>query len=115
MMMKLRYALLFSLVLIPLTSCRNYNQALLKDDFSSLDTGLFSAPVGPHTEYHYLREAGMKGNWVVSSFGTGDGWGRAWQVKKDEQGKRMCQTMVNKSKSTHPMIISGDSLGEITG
>lgn len=110
MIMKNRGILIFTLFLISLTGCRNYDQTLLKDDFSALDTGLFSAPVGPHTEYHYLKEAGVKGNWVVSSFGTGTGWGTAWQVKKYELVNRMCQTMLNKSKSTHPMIISGDSL-----
>jgi len=92
------------------SSCRQYGQALLKDDFSALDTGLFSAPVGPHTEYHYLPEAGIKGNWAVSSFASGGNWGTAWQIKTTDNGKLMCQTIVNKNRSTHPMIVAGDSL-----
>jgi rhamnogalacturonan endolyase len=99
-----------ALMLFP--GCTNFNKPLLTDDFKSLDTGLFSAPVGPHTEYHYLAEAGIKGNWVVSSFasGGGGGWGTAWQIKNDGSGNMMCQTYLNKSKSTHPMVIAGDSL-----
>jgi len=92
-------------------SYNRYNQVLLKDDFSELDTGLFSAPVGAHTEYHYLPEAGQKGNWCVSSFASGSGWGTAWQVKSEGTGKAMHQTLYNKSaRWTHPMIIAGDSL-----
>lgn len=92
-------------------SYNRFNQVLLRDDFSKLDTGLFSAPVGAHTEYHYLPEAGQKGNWSVSSFASGAGWGTAWQVKEDGTGKAMHQTFYNKSvRWTHPMIIAGDSL-----
>lgn len=86
-------------------------QVNLTDDFSDLDTGMFSASVGAHTEYHYLPEAAPKGNWVVSSFASGDAWGKAWQVETDGTGHAMCQTLLNKSqKWTHPMIITGDSL-----
>ncbi len=90
-----------------------YNSILLKDDFSAQDTGLFSAPVGAHSEYHYLPEAGTKGNWVVSCFGSGDGWGSAWRVEKEKDLKVMCQTFRNnKLRSSHPMVIAGDSLWE---
>jgi len=83
----------------------------LQDDFSQFDTGLFSAPVGPHTEYHYLPEAGTKGNWAVSSFASGSGWGTAWKISGEGGEKRMSQTFYNKSnRSTHPMVIAGDSL-----
>jgi len=101
------------LVAVSFISCTqsNFKQVLLKDDFSALDTGLFSAPVGAHTEYHFLPEAAPKGNWVVSSFASGDAWGRVWQVIPAESGKAMCQTYLNKSQQwTHPMIIAGDSL-----
>jgi hypothetical protein len=98
---------------VHLTGCNSYNKTLLTDDFNKLDTGLFSAPVGPHTEYHYLPEAGIKGNWVVSSFGSGTGWGTAWQIRNDGSGNIMCQTFLNdRNRSTHPMIIAGDSLWE---
>jgi len=104
----------YIIIIIIFYSCSrgpDYSVVLLRDDFSQLDTGLFSAPVGPHTEYHYLPEAGIKGNWVVSSFASGQGWGTAWQIKSEGSEKVMYQTYLNKSTlSTHPMIISGDSL-----
>jgi len=107
----------FLIVILILTTafagCNKINskQVRLIDDFSALDTGLFSAPVGALTEYHYLPEAAPKGNWVVSSFASGDEWGKAWQVKAEGTRHVMCQTLLNKSqKWTHPMIITGDSL-----
>jgi len=103
----------FLSAVLTLAACNqmNFNQVLMRDDFSQLDTGLFSAPVGPHTEYHYLPEAGTRGNWVVSSFASGGNWGTAWQIRNEGTGNMMCQTMVNRSnRSTHPMVIAGDSL-----
>ena len=111
MQQKIIFPILIAAVLF--TGCKQnrFNTILLTDDFSSLDTGLFSAPVGPHTEYHYLPEAGIKGNWVVSSFASGDGWGTAWKVRKDGIANIMYQSLNNKTnKSTHPMIIAGDTL-----
>jgi|CZCB01.1.fsa_nt_gi rhamnogalacturonan endolyase len=93
-----------------------FNRILLCDNFSDLDTGLFSAPVGPLTEYHYLPEAGKKGNWEVACFApaggmTKTGWAIAWQVKADDSQKVMCQTFLNQDyRRTHPMIVAGDSL-----
>lgn len=110
--MKSIISILITVSTLLLAGCNSFNQILLRDDFSRLDTGLFSAPVGPHTEYHYLPEAGIKGNWVVTSFASGSrGWGTAWQVKKVDNANVMCQTFLNnRSRSTHPMIIAGDSL-----
>lgn len=101
------------IIIVIITGCTrpNFRELLLRDDFSGLDTGLFSAPVGAHTEYHYLPQAGTKGNWVVTSFASGSGWGTAWQVKNNGNQKVMAQTLLNRSnRSTHPMIIAGDSL-----
>ena len=109
--MRTIFCILVTVSALTLSGCHNFNKILLRDDFSGLDTGLFSAPVGPHTEYHYLPEAGTKGNWVVSSFASGTGWGTAWTVKEEQSAKIMCQTFLNKSnRSTHPMIVAGDSL-----
>jgi hypothetical protein len=108
-----RIAVAILVIFACLCGCRqnNFNQVVLTDDFSGLDTGLFTAPVGAHTEYHFLPEAGPQGNWVISSFASGDVWGRTWQVKETENGRSLCQTIVNKSQRwTHPMIIAGDSL-----
>lgn len=95
----------------------NFTHILLQDDFSTLDTGLFSAPVGPMTEYHYLAEAGTKGNWAVTSFAPAGGmqrigWAVAWQVLREDDSNVMHQTFRNRSafRRTHPMIIAGDSL-----
>lgn len=111
--MTVRILFLLSVLLnFQLISCSRdrYSEILLKDNFSQLDTGFFSAPVGAHTEYHYLPEAGTRGNWVVSSFASGDAWGKAWQVVQKGDSREMCQTYLNKSGATHPMIIAGDSL-----
>ena len=108
-----RNILLSVIFILVLAGCNQtrFNQVLLKDGFSSLDTGLFSAPVGAHTEYHYLPEAAPKGNWVVSSFASGDAWGTAWKVRQNGSAKTMCQTLYNRNqKWTHPMVIAGDSL-----
>jgi|WetSurMetagenome_2_1015567.scaffolds.fasta_scaffold00001_500 rhamnogalacturonan endolyase len=104
---------LLSVILVLATGCSKskFDRILLNDNFSALDTGLFFAPVGAHTEYHFLPEAAPKGNWVVTSFASGDLWGSAWQVKQEGTARVMCQTLLNKSQQwTHPMIISGDSL-----
>lgn len=114
--MKVLINLLFVVTILNLTGCKSdkLNQVLLYDNFNDLKTGLFSAPVGPHTEYHYLPEAGKKGNWEVTSFGTGrlDDWGHAWQVIENGPKKNMHQTFANYKQTqwTHPMIIAGDSL-----
>jgi rhamnogalacturonan endolyase len=102
--------ILLPILLLVDSKIPDYKNVLLRDEFSKLDTGLFSAPVGPHTEYHYLPEAGVKGNWAVSSFSSGSEWGTAWKVIKDDQTNVMRQTFRNNNRSTHPMIVAGDSL-----
>jgi hypothetical protein len=108
--MKYSIILVFILFFYSCQKGPEYNVVLLSDNFSKLDTGLFSAPVGPLTEYHYLKEAGKKGNWEVSSFASGEGWGTAWRVITEDSKNVMRQTYLNKTTSTHPIIISGDSL-----
>lgn len=81
---------------------------LLEDDFSNLPAGQFSASVGAHTEYHYLPEAGPKGNWVVSCFAPSEQ--RAWKVRQEEGRHVMAQTIVSTRKHTHPLVIAGDAL-----
>ena len=86
------------------------NQILLKDDFSRLELGMFSAPVGAHTEYHYLPEAAPKGNWTVACFATDAGSQRAWHVLERDGRRVMAQTFDNPRKHTHPMLVAGDAL-----
>jgi len=84
---------------------------LLEDDFSGLAPGMFSTPVGPHTEYHYLPEAAPKGNWAVSCFTWEPGAQRAWWVNPEHGAHVMAQTFDSKGMThTHPMVITGDTL-----
>ncbi len=84
---------------------------LLDENFSDLPVGLFSVPVGPHTEYHYLKEAAPKGAWAVTAFTWEPGSQRAWQVLDENGSHVMAQTFTNREMThTHPMIVSGDSL-----
>lgn len=86
-------------------------ETLLADDFSGLEVGMFSTPVGPHTEYHYLPQAAPKGNWAVSCFSWEPGAQRAWHVREENGNHIMVQTFDNKKmKHTHPMIVTGDEL-----
>jgi len=91
----------------------NGRQVLLRDEFQSLRTGMFSPGViGAHAEYHYLPELAPKGNWVVSCFRT-DGSQRAWRVISENGAHVMAQvyeTQKNERTYTHPMIIAGDPL-----
>lgn len=80
---------------------------LLEDEFDSLRTGMFSALVGAHTEYHYLPEAAPEGNWNVASFASGQGAGTAWHVRETDDGKELAQTFRNKRTDTHPLVIAG--------
>lgn len=84
------------------------SETLLTDEFDRLRTGLFSAPVGAHTEYHYLPEAAPQGNWNVASFASGGGAGTAWHVRETDDGKELVQRFENPRTDTHPTVIAGD-------
>jgi rhamnogalacturonan endolyase len=81
---------------------------LLEDEFNTLRTGMFSALVGAHTEYHYLPEAAPEGRWNVASFASGGGAGTAWHVRETEGGKELVQTFASKRTDTHPTVIAGE-------
>lgn len=82
---------------------------IFKDQFGNLPVGMFSSNVGPKTEYHYLPQAAPKGNWAVSCFHWGEGWGKAWEIIKNTDGSNaMQQNFWNRNmKHTHPMISAG--------
>jgi hypothetical protein len=86
---------------------------LLNDDFSGLQTGMFSGGVvGALTEYHYLSAAAPKGNWVVSAFRS-DGSQRAWRIIVEDGRHIMSQTYTSIPQErtyTHPIVIAGDDL-----
>ena len=82
---------------------------LLDDDFSKLETGLLSAPVGAHTEYHFLPEAAPRGNWTVACFSSASG--RAWRVEQEKSAHVVVQTYENtKAGRFHPLLVAGDPL-----
>jgi hypothetical protein len=74
-----------------------------------LDVGLFSAPVGAHTEYHFLPEAAPRGGWTVACFRP-DGSQRAWQVQQDGNWRVMAQTFDKPQRNFHPLLVAGDPL-----
>ncbi len=84
---------------------------LLEEDFSGLAVGMFSADVGPHTEYHYLPEAAPKGGWAVSCFPTDQAGRMAWRVDQEQGGKVMSQLWDNRhERHTHSLLVAGDTL-----
>jgi rhamnogalacturonan endolyase len=89
---------------------------LLQEDFSGFDVGMFSADVGPHTEYHFLQAAAPRHGWSVACFATGPGAGTAWWVATEtetetETGRHvMRQTHSNEKSHTHPILTAGDEL-----
>jgi rhamnogalacturonan endolyase len=82
-------------------------QKLLDERFDGFEPGLFSADVGPHTEYHYLPEAAPRGAWSVACFADREG-GRAWWIEDREDGHAMCQTQAPNRVQTHPILRAGD-------
>lgn len=80
---------------------------LLDDDFGKLEPGLFSAPVGAHTEYHFLPEAAPRGGWTVACFSS-DGSQRAWHVQQEGDRRVMAQTFDTSKQKFHPLLVAGD-------
>ena len=86
---------------------------LLSEEFQDFEIGMFSADVGPHTEYHYLAEAAPKHGWAVACFASREA-GTAWHVA-DENGRRLMRQTYESGdswapKTTHPMISTGSFL-----
>ncbi len=99
--------------LIQFSGCSgSSNAVLLDDDFSALDPQMISAPVGPHTEYHYLPEAAPVGNWAVSCFTWEKPAQKAWWIQREDDGSHvLAQRFDSKEMThTHPMVVTGDTL-----
>jgi len=96
------------LICIFFSSC--YDSAdemlLLSDNFDRALRGPLSTHLGAHTEYHYLPVAAPKGNWSVSNY---RGW---WSIRKTNNEGYLHQSITDKEKYTHPMVIAGDELWE---
>ncbi len=86
----------------------SHDVVLLDEDFSALEPGMFSSGViGAHVEYHYLRDTAPKGNWVVSCFRFYPESQRAWYVIQENGEAMMRQVSRERTKHTHPMIVTG--------
>ena len=98
-----------------LASCngaRDNVETLFEDGFGELKSGLYSSPVGAHTEYHYLAETAPQGDWEVSTFRSYESQ-RAWRVISDDGVNVMQQAMTDKKGlHYHPMLVAGDPLWE---
>jgi hypothetical protein len=86
----------------------SHPQVLMEDGFAELRRGMFSAPVGAHTEYHYLPEAAPKGGWSVACFINATS--RAWHVEDRDGRHAMIQTCENRASWTRPTLVAGDPL-----
>lgn len=81
---------------------------IFSDGFQGIPVGMFSADVGPHTEYHYRSEAAPKYGWGVASFFHELGAKRAWFVEEKAGRRVLRQTYENERAFTHPMVTAGD-------
>ena len=90
-----------------------HSEILISDDFNDLKRGPLGVEVGAHTEYHYLHEAAPKGNWAVSTFSWEPEFMLAWEVRENNDNRRIVQTFTNTpGRHTHPMLVTGDELWE---
>lgn len=97
----------------PVTALAGPEAVLLKEDFKSLEPGMFSAGViGAMVEYHYLPVVAPRGGWAVSNFRS-EGSQRAWRVI-EEQGRRAMQhTDTAQARDVafmHNLVVNGDEL-----
>lgn len=81
---------------------------MLNETWADFEPGMFSANVGPHTEYHFLPEATPRNGWSVACFATRPA-GREWRVSEVDGRRAMEQTHTNDWLHTHPMIAAGDA------
>ncbi|HEX2860601.1 MAG TPA: hypothetical protein VHN79_03135, partial [Lacunisphaera sp.] len=107
--MRLPFAvLLLSFVPLPASDV-----LLLREDFSDLEPGMFSAGViGAMVEYHYLPVVAPKGGWAVSNFRS-EGSQRAWRVIEEEGHRAMQHTDTARASDRaylHNLVVTGDVL-----
>jgi len=109
-MRRLIYRLLVFFILSFSLSCNSqFDVQLLEEDFSNYGIGPISPPVGPHTEYHFLKEAQLSGNWKLTSFYFNPrGADTAWSVRLAYGNKMFYQSINNTQMHTHPMLSAGD-------
>jgi hypothetical protein len=82
-----------------------FDRIVLKDDFSGYSPGLLSPPVGPHTEYHFLKEVQPTGKWRVTSFyHNPHGADTAWRIESFKGNNAICIKPGEIRSSTIPTI-----------
>ena len=86
-------------------------EVLFSDGFEKIPPGSLMPVVGPHPEYHFLREAVAVGDWAVTTFDSASDSQTAWRAVRDETGKAsLQQTYTSKAKHWHPMVVAGDRM-----
>jgi rhamnogalacturonan endolyase len=86
-------------------------EVLFSDGFEKIPPGSLMPVVGPHPEYHFLREAVAVGDWAVTTFDSASDSQTAWRSVRDETGKAsLQQTYTGKAKHWHPMVVAGDRM-----
>ena len=86
-------------------------EVLFSDGFEKIPPGSLMPVVGPHPEYHFLREAVAIGDWGVTTFDSASDSQTAWRAVRDETGKAsLQQTYTSKAKHWHPMVVAGDRM-----
>jgi rhamnogalacturonan endolyase len=86
------------------------DQLLFEDGFATLHPGTLMPEVGPHPEYHYVREAVPPGPWAVTTFDSAIESQAAWRaVRNDDGTAALQQTYHGKAKHWHPMVVAGES------
>ncbi|MFW5737832.1 MAG: hypothetical protein ACOCYX_02890 [Spirochaetota bacterium] len=81
---------------------------LLDESWADFEPGMFSANVGPHTEYHFLSEAAPRNGWSVACFGMRPAGGE-WRVADHDGRRALQQTHTSEWPHTHPMVTAGDA------
>lgn len=87
-----------------------FDKTIFFDDFSGFIQGKIAPQVGPHTEYHFLKEAQPLGKWKITSFYHDPrGADTAWRIDNVRGKNTMVQSINNKHSFTHPMIVAGNA------
>ena len=87
------------------------DEILFSDGFEKISPGALMPVVGPHPEYHFLREAVAVGDWAVTTFDSASDSQTAWRAIRSESGKAsLQQTYTGKAKHWHPMVVAGDRM-----
>ncbi|MFO7669948.1 MAG: hypothetical protein R6W31_09850 [Bacteroidales bacterium] len=108
-------------ILIPLLiySCSEnvIQTSVFTDDFNQLDSAIVPLSEGGDEAIYFKEGRGVVGQWRIATSLRQEGFNEAWQVRKSIDGTSLVQTFINLdqqneplSLTTHPIIITGDSM-----